>query len=303
MSALSTALCKLCCPAWWEHLAWCIVLAQCWFCAKMYAFKLSPWYLLLPPCRFAPWLVHTQNAKRHYVCPHALGFYHRVSSSCCTRTSIRSTALMVPAVWVHACCWGRMEEIQGYLLTTTISSLLVDFKDACGGVRSWVGFNLSHLLPRDCTPPWKTPPLSLCLSGSGTVMLILGLKLPSKLKGLHYWPRCISTKYSPPLPVYLNFPDYVMNTQMTEWPRWCLPSHHGEDNLGLFMSKQKFSSNLHLNNIFPLLNKLTASIGLMVYITYIVFWQACGCLVWRGFTWSNWCCYGIANIDLVFLKI
>lgn len=227
MSALSTALCKLCCPAWWGHLAWCVVLVQCWFCAKMYAFKLSPWCLLLPPCRFAAWLVHTQNAKRHYVCPHALGFYHRVSSSCCTRTSIRSTALMVPAVWVHACCWGRMEEIQGYLLTTTISSLLVDFKDACGGVRSWVGFNLSHLLPRDCTPPWKTPPLSLCLSGSGTVMLILGLKLPSKLKGLHYWPRCISTKYSPPLPVYLNFPDYVMNTQMTEWPRWCLPSHHG----------------------------------------------------------------------------
>lgn len=76
-----------------------------------------------------------------------------------------------------------MDGFQGFADTPNFRSPLVEFKDVGGGM---MGFNLSHLLPRDRPPPSKTPPLSLCLSGSGTVMLILGLILPSKLRGLQY---------------------------------------------------------------------------------------------------------------------
>lgn len=66
--------------------------------------------------------------------------------------------------------------------TPNFPSPLVEFKDV-GGERALI-------CPICCLgtahPPSKTPPLSLCLSGSGTVMLILGLMVPSKLRGLHY---------------------------------------------------------------------------------------------------------------------
>lgn len=162
-----------------------------------------------------------------------------------------------------------------------------------------MGFNLSHLLPRDCPPPSKTPPLSLCLSGSGTVMLILGFILPSKLRGLHYWPQCIYTKIRPPPSLYtLTFPNMWYTDDRVSV---CLLSHHGGYNLRLFMNKQKFTIRLRMNfvfvfnNIFSLLSKWTATIGLM---GYTLAWQARFALhihphwrpvgVWWGFSSVLW---------------
>lgn len=193
------------------------------------------------------------------------------------------SALIIPAaaVWVHACCWGRMDGIHRYLLTPPIFQVPWCSLKMWGWGGGWVGFNLSHLLPWDWHPPHrpqKTPPLSLCLSVSGTVMLILGFTLPSKLRGLHYWPRCIYTKIrpSPPsLPLYLNFPKYVMKTQITGWLKWCLLSHPGRDNLRLFMNKQKSgfqapSESLgFVYNMISLLNEWTVITGSEGYI------QAC----------------------------
>ena len=74
-------------------------------------------------------------------------------------------------------------------------------------------------------------------------MLILGLILPSKLRGLHYWPQCIYTKIPPLLPVYLNFPEYVMHRwQSGRSGVYCRTA--GGDNLRLFMNKQKFAFRL-----------------------------------------------------------
>lgn len=62
------------------------------------------------------------------------------------------SALIVPAaaVWVPACCWVRMDGFQGYLLTPPIFQVPRLSLKMCGGR---VGFNLSHLLPRDYPPP------------------------------------------------------------------------------------------------------------------------------------------------------
>lgn len=82
-------------------------------------------------------------------------------------------------------------------------------------------------------------------------MLILGLILPSKLRGLHYWPQCIYTKIRrppPSLPVYLNFPEYVMH----RWQSGRSGVHcrtAGGDNLRLFMNKQKFAFRLRLSSV------------------------------------------------------
>lgn len=157
------------------------------------------------------------------------------------------SSLIIPAaVWVHTWCWGRTEGSQGYLPTPPI------FQFPCLSLKTWgLGRALIHPICylETTHPPFKkktkqtkTPLLSLCLSVSGTVMLILGFILPQKLRGLHL----LTTKH-----FYPNLPPTHTWTFPNMWhtddrETTCLLSHHRGYNLRLFMNEQKFRAGLHM---------------------------------------------------------